>query len=243
MHAHARRAHIRECQKASQTCTRQLVFQSCRCSVQLQPCHACQGTESFHSPAPPFFFFFRGGAIKAYGEHNSGAGGGGRGRTVERGRRGKERCIWQEKKWSGRKCRGEKKRIREGRVSISPLLNSVTAKTGEVWGGRRTERRRLDMQSEGGFWGEKNHCGLWAWPFFSWPLFLFPLISHFKERKRERGSEIDIGREREGVKGWWAGKLRPTHIAFQAWGCVSQACLHVVCCMCPSLSTPLLRHH
>lgn len=36
----------------------------CRCGVQLQPCHACQGPESF----PPS----RRGAIKAYGEHNSG---------------------------------------------------------------------------------------------------------------------------------------------------------------------------
>lgn len=49
--------------KGSQTCTRQLVFHSCRCSVQLQPCHACQQPESFP--------LLRVGAIKAYGEHNS----------------------------------------------------------------------------------------------------------------------------------------------------------------------------
>lgn len=119
MHADVHYTHTHsDALKVSWTCTRQLVFQSCRCSVQLQHCHTCQRLESF-LPQPPLFW---GGAIKAYGEHNSEAGGGGEG---EQWKQWKEE---EKKRWSGR-CRGERRGL-EGERFHSPaaMLDQKLAK-------------------------------------------------------------------------------------------------------------------
>lgn len=111
-----------------------LFFQDCRCSLQLQPCHACQGPESF----PPF----RGGAIKAYGEHNSS-------RRWEKRRPGEER---RGKFDMGRhevvQGKGELSRVAAEAYSCGHGPGGSKAGGGSGWG----EKEEGGRKSSGGCW-------------------------------------------------------------------------------------------